>query len=432
MTASAFLISLAALLLEIAATRLLAVIQWYHYAFMILGLALLGYGAGGTLLVLRPGWARTPATAAWSAAAFGPAAALSYLALNRVPFDAYRLAVEPRQALYLGVQFAALGLPFLCAGLCVGALLAAAPRRAGAIYGASLIGSGAGALAAWVVMEWAGAPAAAAVAAALGPVAAVLGPAASDPVVVPGSAGALSPRGTPEPAGAPAGRYPARWRMTCAVLAAVLAAPAVRPVSLWEVRPSPYKGLNRLLTFPDARVMWTRWNAFSRVDVVASAAIRSAPGMSYLAASAPAPQLALLLDGETAGGIVRGGLSESAFTEALPSSVAYHLRRGPVLVLEAAGGLEVLGALRHGVSPVTLAESNPLVVEAVRRFGGGLLDDPRVRVVAEGTRSYVRRAPRSFQIIQVPMVEGFQVVASGAYSLGETYRLTVEAVRDYY
>ena len=43
----------AALLLESALTRLLAVAQYYHFAFLVVSLALLGFGASGTFLSLR-------------------------------------------------------------------------------------------------------------------------------------------------------------------------------------------------------------------------------------------------------------------------------------------------------------------------------------------------------------------------------------------
>src|SRR5512137_694068 len=42
------------LLLESTLTRLLAVAQFYHFAFLVISLALLGFGASGTVLVLAP------------------------------------------------------------------------------------------------------------------------------------------------------------------------------------------------------------------------------------------------------------------------------------------------------------------------------------------------------------------------------------------
>lgn len=47
------LVSAAALLLQIVLTRIFSVVQWHHFAFMAVGLGLLGFGASGTALAGR-------------------------------------------------------------------------------------------------------------------------------------------------------------------------------------------------------------------------------------------------------------------------------------------------------------------------------------------------------------------------------------------
>ncbi len=54
------LLSAAALAFEITLTRLFSVTQWYHFAFLAVSVALLGYGASGTALSLVPRWAEPP------------------------------------------------------------------------------------------------------------------------------------------------------------------------------------------------------------------------------------------------------------------------------------------------------------------------------------------------------------------------------------
>ena len=49
------LISAAALAYEILLMRLFSIILWHHFAYMIISLALLGYGASGAVLTLVPG-----------------------------------------------------------------------------------------------------------------------------------------------------------------------------------------------------------------------------------------------------------------------------------------------------------------------------------------------------------------------------------------
>ena len=76
-----FCISLATLLLELAFTRVLAVASWYHFAFLIISMALLGFGTSGVVLTLWE-WLRERASIDHSLAAlsllFGCVVFISY------------------------------------------------------------------------------------------------------------------------------------------------------------------------------------------------------------------------------------------------------------------------------------------------------------------------------------------------------------------
>src|ERR1700744_2680550 len=48
--------SFAALLLELALTRLFSVVLFYHFAFLAISIALLGLGAGGVFAHIRKTW----------------------------------------------------------------------------------------------------------------------------------------------------------------------------------------------------------------------------------------------------------------------------------------------------------------------------------------------------------------------------------------
>src|SRR5215831_3940360 len=51
-----FLISFAVLLTELLLTRIFSVTMFYHLSFMVVSLAMLGFGASGLLVTLRPAW----------------------------------------------------------------------------------------------------------------------------------------------------------------------------------------------------------------------------------------------------------------------------------------------------------------------------------------------------------------------------------------
>ena len=46
------LVSAGVLAYEVLLARLFSIIQWYHFAYMVISIALLGYGASGTFLAL--------------------------------------------------------------------------------------------------------------------------------------------------------------------------------------------------------------------------------------------------------------------------------------------------------------------------------------------------------------------------------------------
>ena len=115
------LISAAALAYEILLMRLFSIILWHHFAYMIISLALLGYGASGALLTLaqRAVQQRFAPLFCAAAAAFGVSAIGCFVLAQRVPFNPLEILWDPRQPAYLLAVYLLLAVPFLCAGACV-------------------------------------------------------------------------------------------------------------------------------------------------------------------------------------------------------------------------------------------------------------------------------------------------------------------------
>ena len=142
------LISAAALAYEVLLARLLAIIQWYHFAYMIISMALLGYGASGSFIALAQDRLRPRAEAAFAtlAALFGVAALACFALAERLPFNPLELVWDRRQLLYLLALFGLLALPFFFAASCIGLALTCFSAPVGRTYRADLLGAGAGAL----------------------------------------------------------------------------------------------------------------------------------------------------------------------------------------------------------------------------------------------------------------------------------------------
>ncbi|HJW90395.1 MAG TPA: hypothetical protein VJ436_07115, partial [Anaerolineales bacterium] len=308
----------AALMLESALTRLLAVAQFYHFAFLVVSLALLGFGASGALLSVFPQWiarkgdfgsGRITGSNLIQIASLGLAGStgLAYTVVNLLPFDSYSLAWDPRQSFYFVVYYLVLTAPFLLAGLGIGAALAGSPGRSHQVYAANLLGSGAGAALGLVFLNLAGVPGA---------------------VLASASCGLLAWR-----AAVGSGRN--KWKPAWLALVGICLAGLIllTAVNLMAKAPlgmsiSPYKGLAQAQRYPGAESLFGRWNAISRVDVIGSAGTRLLPGLSYTYPGSAPNQHGLSLDGEALQPLSLTAPQEFEAAAYLPEAPVFELRRG--------------------------------------------------------------------------------------------------------
>ena len=402
------LLSAGILLAEVTLSRVFAIVQFHHFAFLLITLALLGFGASGSLLAVRP---QLGAPRLWPiyAVAFALTSTAGYLLVVWFPFDSYRIAWDAREAWLLAANLLALAVPFALAGLLVGGMLRETPARAGSIYGANLVGSGLGAFGAPLVIT-ALAPEHAV------PAAAALGAAAAVPLA--------------------SGRR--RLALTAAVVAVALAAvPLVAPAA-FEPQPSPYKRLSQIRLDPDNRVLATRHDAAGRLDIVVSATIHSAPGLSLSYLGDLPPQVGLVLDGDALLPVPRADAFAPDLGRSVPAAVAHRIRpRADTLLLGSGGGFGALAALSNGATEVTVVEPNRLVVDALTgelREWAGLAQDDRVTLVHDDLRAFAAATAAdggSYEVVELSLTDAYRPVSSGAYSLTETYALTTDALSAY-
>ncbi|MBM4457505.1 MAG: hypothetical protein FJ011_07025 [Chloroflexi bacterium] len=196
---------------------------------------------------------------------------------------------------------------------------------------------------------------------------------------------------------------------------------------------SPYKGLAHARRYPGSQLVFGRWDAIARVDVVAGAGMRALPGLSYAYKSTPPPQLGLALDADALQPITLvapGDFDAAAF---LPEALAFELRpAGRVLVLASGGGLGVLQALAAGAQEATAVLEEPLARRAVAVTAAAHdpFAHPAVRTADEPSRVVLRRTQESYDVVYLPLTVPYRPVTSGAYSLAETYGLTREMFED--
>ncbi len=399
------LISAALIALQLALMQLFALVQWHHYAWLVISIALLGFGASGSIfallrvrmLAIRPILFPVLATLCAASIPLCTWAALD----SSAGFDPFLLFTEPARAWQLLLTCLLLFLPFVPGALILVLAFAAWPQRMGALYLSNLAGSGAGGLLA-LVLPWLLAPSAVPSAVALPAVAAAL---------------LLLPR-----------------RPRALNLPPLLAL----PLCLWfvahpaEPELSQFKSLRRALDLPDARITMQANSPFGMLHVVSAPALRHAPGVSLAYKGDIPVRDAVFRDGMMIGAVVGRDTGRVACmldysTQALP-----YVLRAParVLILEAGTGEDVAQALGRGADEVTALQPDGGLLRLLRGPLAGKNDSlffhPRVNVRRQSARSALAVRSERYDLIVHPVVESMGGSA-GQRALQEEYTLTVEA-----
>src|SRR2546421_5342067 len=120
------LVSAAALLFQVAQTRVFSATLGYHLTYLVISVALLGVGSGATLSALVDRRRTRPSVATLAMAVGGSAIGALLLETHVDPVSLLALAVV--------VAYAAGSLPFIFASWIVVRLLREDPARAGGLY----------------------------------------------------------------------------------------------------------------------------------------------------------------------------------------------------------------------------------------------------------------------------------------------------------
>lgn len=393
------LASFSTIAVELMLTRIFSVTMYYHFAFMVISLALLGIAIAGVTVYLLPGVFRRERVGIQAAFftllfAIGSAFALRVALAHPIGLGRWRESSEDLLTIYFASAF-----PFLMSGFAITLAISWAGKAIGRVYAFDLVGAALGCVAVLPLLSGLGAPSAILVTAGFACVGAVCF--------------ALSGEG--------------RGSKAVAGLAALV---GVALVGLGSTEGSAHR-------FGDARnpskflgtreVLFERWNAFSHITVGAG----------------EADHRWIFIDADAATRMWSGSVAEQGFepTRRVPeirvASLAYALRNGgTALVIGPGGGTDVISALYRGVRRVVGVEVNPIIAETIMgdvyaEYSGRLYADPRVDVHVDEGRSFVRRAPGRFATIQATLVDTWAASSSGAFTLSENNIYTLEAFEEF-
>ena len=386
------LITLSVLMLELSLTRLFSATMYYHFAFMAISLALFGSGASGVFIYIVQRGLKPERTGQWLSVAAMLFALSNLFSLYVILSNPLTFETGPENYYRLARIYGAASLPFFFAGCAVTLAITRLARDISNLYLFDLAGAALGCLLLIPVLNTIGAINIVLLVSALAACGAVLF--------------GFSTEGT-------------RVIAVCAIaLTLVLVGLVTYNSATHRIDIRKSKG------FEEKKVLFSKWNSFSRITVEGS--FDSA--------------VEIKIDADAATSISKDASNSALHQDALGalSALAHNLKRDSnVLIIGPGGGNDVMAARVFGQKHITAVEINPIIAhdvmsaEPFKSYSGSIYQQPDVRLVVDEGRSFIRNSKDRYDIIQATMVDTWAATAAGAFSLSENNLYTVEAFKDY-
>ncbi|MYH18975.1 MAG: hypothetical protein F4014_01730 [Gemmatimonadetes bacterium] len=413
---AAGLVSCGVIAFEIGLIRVLQYASWYHFAFLVITIALLGFGMSGAILSLWRGYLLRHRHTALPALALLTAVSIPVMlqAAQLLPVTGRFLpGLVVGQLAWWAGYWALLTVPFALGATAIGLALMSAGQRLTAVYASNLIGSASGAVGVTIVMyfvepAWLGYVTGAVVLAA----------------AYRGDRRAVS-----------TGPVSARVLTVLAVLAvpagallALLYPPYIR------VDDDKYLAyVNRLEADGQAEQLARAVGPSGVVEAFGSDAFHD---MAFMTDERVPPSMAsIVVDGHRAGSLLR--IDRPVQAEVLDGTLMalpYGLvpSNPRVLLLDEVGGGNVWLARRHGAAAVDVVQPNrvlsDLLAGSLEDEGGMVFDLPGVALHPVESRAFLEGTQDSFDLIQLAGMESWSAAAGGLEGLNQDHLMTVEGM----
>lgn len=406
-----FLLAMAILSLEVALTRVFSFIMYHHFTYLVISVAMLGFGAAGTYLTVRNPNADSSGSREFlgkMAGLFGLTIITAIVFIPRIhfyPLDVY-FYKDYSNVLSLLIIILLTAAPFFFGGACIAYIISSAGKDINRIYFADLVGAAAGCLLVIVLINWIGAIVACFVAAAIALLVASI----------------VTTR-----------RRTIHFVVLLLVVASGFAVARKNPLPLYVPRHKQMFGKEHL-------VESIKWDVTARLDVTKPVDVYYSFGGALSRNYTDPPQkVRLIYQDATA----LTGIIQPTSTPKETPSLGYYLQGVPykirpnadALVIGCGGGPDILIALYHGSRKVVGVDINPKMIDLLNEhstFANGVFQRDDVELIAAEGRHFLSRDQRKFDVIQLSGVDTSAAQAAGAYALSENFIYTVEAFSQYF
>ncbi len=411
---SLFLLSALTLCFEILLIRLFSIIQWHHFAYMVISLALLGYGISGTFITIAFKTLRRNCNEIYVGCifCFAITSLTSFLVAQHIPFNAEEIFWNPKQLLFLLAIFLILTVPFFFAasGICL--ILSCYRNYVSRIYGYDLLGAGIGSIVVILLLY-------------------VFFP--QNALIITSSLALLATI-----IAAWELKLPYRKNVTFFL---ILVAVGVFVTSQnFNLHLSPYKALRQYLRINGTEIIEQYSSPLGLLSVLKSEVIplRYAPGMSLNSQMEPLDQIGIFTDGDNLSVLTKRteNREQLAYLDQTTSALPYHLgKSSKVLILGAGGGTEILLGKYHTIPDIDAVELNPQIASILEEhfveYVGNVFDGESSTLHKAEIREYLRKSEENYDIIQISLTDSFGGSTGGLHALSENYLYTLEAMHEY-
>lgn len=399
--------SAAIIAFQLSLMQLISIVQWHHFAYMIISVAMLGFGASGTLLALAREWLLKRAD--WivplliTGSGLFMTIAFQLTRLEFFRFDVYLLFVERSQFPILAANYLIYFIPFFTGALAIGILFIKHAAQIGTYYFSNLLGSGIGGLLVLLLF---------------GNV---------FPQQIPPIIGLLSVA-----AGLwGSGKKHISLNLFIGGLAVFIAFVLIS--SPGEIPVSQYKSLSRTMNLPDAEIVKRKADIHGLIEVVESPALRFAPALSLGFAGEVPVKKNVFVNADFYGVIPLFSKDQRTHildhtTQALPWRMQ---NRSKVLMLNASAGAPLAHAFVQKPMQVDAAIANRGVIRMMQtdfadKSGGLFLHNDLNIYQVEARNFLASKPPQDYDLIVLPQHDAFGGTA-GINALREDYAMTLEA-----
>ncbi len=390
-------------------SHFLSLVQWHHFAFMVISVALLGLGAGGTLLAIFRSWflVRSGFLLPFLMILSGLLLSVA-IRISRIPairFDSYRLFIDPEQALHLLATYLLFFLPFLAGGLAIGLVYVKYTTQTGKYYFADLLGAGLGGPLA-ILLFWNVQPI------AISSLIALL------PLV----AGLFLLR-----------KVHLRWYLP--LMASVLFSILYNQQVPFNPHHSEYKSMSQAMQLPEVEVIAEQNSPYGLVQALYAPTMRYGPGLS-VSFTGEVPQNHTVYNNADWFGVVIlfSRQDTSHILDYTTSGLPYHLSSPySVLIPRSSTGVLIAQAVTKKASRIVGLEPHGAVTDLMKYQYVEMTDSlfflPEVENVGIAPRTFLSRSELKFDLIQVPVIGAFGGTV-GLQAMEEETLLTLEGFRE--